>query len=191
MQANWIGRSEGAELEFFVEQDGKLRVFTTRPDSVFGATFMVVAPEHEKVQKIVTPEQRATVDAYIERTKAETEIERLSTEHEKTGVFSGAYAINPFTQERIPIWIADYVLATYGTGPIMAVPAHDSRDFGFARTYKLPIRRVVSVSREGANEPLDQAFEAYDGVLVNSGSFSGLSVKDAIARISAEAQRMG
>src|SRR5437899_1716232 len=122
MQANWIGRSEGAELEFFVEHDGKLPVFTTRPDTVFGATFMVVAPEHEMVQKVVTPEQRAAVDAYIERTKAETEIERLSTEHEKTGVFSGAYAINPFTKERIPIWIADYVLATYGTGGIVPVP---------------------------------------------------------------------
>jgi leucyl-tRNA synthetase len=152
---------------------------------------MVVAPEHEIVRKIVTPEQRAAVDAYIERTKTETEIERLSTEHEKTGVFSGAYAINPFTQERIPIWIADYVLATYGTGAIMAVPAHDSRDFEFARKYKLPIRRVISVSHAGANEPLEQAFEAYEGVLVNSGPYSGLSVKDAIARISAEAQRMG
>ena len=191
MQANWIGRSEGAELEFFVEHDGKLRVFTTRPDTVFGATFMVVAPEHEMVQKVVTPEQRAAVDAYIERTKAETEIERLSTEHEKTGVFSGAYAINPFTKERIPIWIADYVLATYGTGAIMAVPAHDSRDFEFARRYKLPIRRVISANREAASEPLDQAFEAYDGVLVNSGSFSGLSVKEGVARISAEAERMG
>jgi leucyl-tRNA synthetase len=191
MQANWIGRSEGAELEFFIEHDGKLRVFTTRPDTVFGATFMVLAPEHEIVQKIVPPDHRASVDAYIERTKAETEIERLSTEHEKTGVFSGAYAINPFTDERIPIWIADYVLATYGTGAIMAVPGHDSRDFEFARKYKLPIRRVISVSREASNEPLDQAFEAYDGVLVNSGPFSGLSVKEAIERISAEAERRG
>jgi leucyl-tRNA synthetase len=191
MQANWIGRSEGAELEFFIEQDGKLRVFTTRPDTVFGATFMVVAPEHEIVQKIVAPEQRAAVAAYIERTKAETEIERLSTEHEKTGVFSGTYAINPFTQERIPIWIADYVLATYGTGAIMAVPAHDSRDFEFARKYKLPIRRVISVRHEARDEPLDQAFEAYDGVLVNSGPFNGLSVKEAIERISADAERKG
>ncbi|HEX9097333.1 MAG TPA: leucine--tRNA ligase, partial [Candidatus Dormibacteraeota bacterium] len=191
MQANWIGRSEGAELEFFIEHDGKLRVFTTRPDTVFGATFMVLAPEHEIVQKLVTPEQRAAVDAYIDRTKAETEIERLSTEHEKTGVFSGAYAINPFTKERIPVWIADYVLATYGTGAIMAVPAHDSRDFEFARKYKLPIRQVISVSRDASSEPLDQAFEAYDGVLVNSGPFSGLGVKEGIERISAEAERMG
>src|ERR671937_2297540 len=191
MQANWIGRSEGAELDFFVERDGKVRVFTTRPDTVFGATFMVLAPEHEMVAKIVTPEQRTAVDQYIERTKAETEIERLSTEHEKTGVFTGAYAINPFTEERIPIWIADYVLATYGTGAIMAVPGHDSRDFEFARKYNLPIRRVVRLGHEGAHEPLDEAFEAYEGMLVNSGPFSGLSVKDGIARITTEAEHKG
>ncbi len=191
MQANWIGRSEGAELDFFIEHDGKLRVFTTRPDTVFGATYMVVAPEHELVQKIVTPEHRAAVDAYIERTKSETEIERLSTEHEKTGVFSGSYAINPFTEERIPIWIADYVLATYGTGAIMGVPGHDSRDFEFARKYKLPIRRVISVSRERLNEPLDAAFDHDEGVLVNSGPFSGLTVKEGIERITADAERKG
>jgi leucyl-tRNA synthetase len=190
MQANWIGRSEGAELDFFVEHDGKLRVFTTRPDTVFGATFMVVAPEHEIVPKIVTPEHKAAVNAYIERTKTETEIERLSTEHEKTGVFSGAYAINPFTDERVPIWIADYVLATYGTGAIMAVPAHDSRDFEFARKYKLPIRRVIS-ERHDADPALDSAFESYEGVLVNSGTYNGLNVKDAIARITADAERKG
>jgi leucyl-tRNA synthetase len=191
MQANWIGRSEGAELEFFIEHDGKLRVFTTRPDTVFGATFMVVAPEHEIVQKIVTPEQRGAVDAYVKRTRSETEIERLSTEHEKTGVFSGAYAINPFTEERIPIWIADYVLATYGTGAIMGVPGHDRRDFEFARKYKLPILRVISVSREASDEPLESAFEPYEGVLVNSGPFSGLSVKEGIERITADAERKG
>src|SRR5437868_4302010 len=191
MQANWIGRSEGAELDFFVERDGKLRVFTTRPDTVFGATFMVIAPEHELVKRIVTAEQRAAVDAYIERTKTETEIERLSTEHAKTGVFTGAYAVNPFADERIPIWVADYVLATYGTGAIMAVPGHDSRDFEFARTYKLPIRRVISVSADAGSEALDAAFESYQGVLVNSGSFSGLSVKDGIERITAEAERKG
>jgi len=190
MQANWIGRSEGAELDFFIERDGKLRVFTTRPDTVFGATFMAVAPEHEIVPRIVTPDRKREVDAYIERTKTETEIERLSTEHEKTGVFSGSYAINPFTEERIPIWIADYVLATYGTGAIMAVPGHDSRDFEFARKYKLPIRRVISEHRD-ADKPLDNAFESYEGVLVNSGPFSGLSVKDGIERLTAEAERKG
>ena len=191
MQANWIGRSEGADLDFVVEGQGKLRVFTTRPDTVFGATFMVVAPEHEILQKIVTPNQRTAVDDYIESTKAETEIERLSTEHEKTGAFSGAYAINPFTEERIPIWIADYVLANYGTGAIMAVPGHDSRDFEFARQHKLPIRRVISLNLDAANEPLDTAFEAYEGVLVNSGPFDGLSVREGIERITAEAERKG
>ena len=175
MQANWIGRSEGAELDF----------------AVFGATFMVIAPEHELVQKIVTPNHRRNVDDYIEKTKGETEIERLSTEHEKTGVFTGAYAINPFTDERIPIWIADYVLATYGTGAIMGVPAHDARDFEFARKYQLPIREVISPSLQPSGGALDAAFETYDGFLVNSGPYSGLSVKDGIAKIIADAERRG
>ena len=191
MQANWIGRSEGAELDFAVEGDGSLRVFTTRPDTVFGATFMVIAPEHELVQKIVTPNHRRNVDDYIEKTKGETEIERLSTEHEKSGMFTGAYAINPFTDERIPIWIADYVLATYGTGAIMGVPAHDARDFEFARKYQLPIREVISPSLQPSGGALDAAFETYDGFLVNSGPYSGLSVKDGIAKIIADAERRG
>ena len=191
MQANWIGRSEGAELDFAVEGDGNLKVFTTRPDTVFGATFMVIAPEHPIVATIVTPHQRRNVDDYIEKTKSETEIERLSTEHEKTGVFTGAYAINPFTEQRIPIWVADYVLATYGTGAIMGVPAHDSRDFEFARKYQLPIRRVIGESVAAAGQPLDGAVESYDGVLVNSGRFDGLGVKEGIERITAEAERKG
>ena len=191
MQANWIGRSEGADLEFAVEGDGRLRVFTTRPDTVFGATFMVIAPEHHLVQRIVTPQQRAAVDAYIEQTKAETEIERLSTEHEKTGVFTGAYATNPFTNERIPIWIADYVLATYGTGAIMAVPAHDTRDFEFAKKYQLPIREVISPTPSPSGRPLGAAFESYDGFLVNSGPNSGLGVNEGRAKIIAEAEGRG
>jgi leucyl-tRNA synthetase len=191
MQANWIGRSEGAELDFTVEGDGRLKVFTTRPDTVFGATFMVIAPEHELVSRIVTAEQRAAVDAYIERTKAETEIERLSTEHEKTGVFTGAYAINPFTNERIPIWVADYVLATYGTGAIMGVPAHDARDFEFAKKYQLPIREVIGPTPKPSARALEAAFESYEGFLVNSGPYSGLSPKDAIVKIIAEAERRG
>jgi leucyl-tRNA synthetase len=189
MQANWIGRSEGADLVFAVDGGGSLRVFTTRPDTVFGATFMVVAPEHELVQKIVTPNHRRNVEDYIEKTKTETEIERLSTEHEKTGVFTGAYAINPFTNERIPIWVADYVLATYGTGAIMAVPAHDARDFEFARKYQLPIRDVISPTQQPAVRPLNTPFESYDGFLVSSGPYSGLSVKDGMAKIIAEAER--
>jgi leucyl-tRNA synthetase len=191
MQANWIGRSEGADLEFAVDGDGSLRVFTTRPDTVFGATFMVIAPEHELVQKIVTPNHRRNVEDYIEKTKGETEIERLSTEHEKTGVFTGAYAVNPFTKERIPIWIADYVLATYGTGAIMGVPAHDARDFEFAKKYQLPMREVISPPPTPSAGPLDAAFESYEGFLVNSGPYSGLSSKDAMAKIIAEAERRG
>jgi leucyl-tRNA synthetase len=191
MQANWIGRSEGADLDFEVEGDGRLKVFTTRPDTVFGATFMVIAPEHELVQKIVTPNHRRNVDDYIEKTKGETEIERLSTEHMKTGVFTGASAINPLTNERIPIWIADYVLATYGTGAIMGVPAHDARDFEFAKKYQLPIREVISPTPKPSGRPLETAFETYDGFLVNSGPYSGLSVKDGMAKIIAEAERRG
>ncbi len=191
MQANWIGRSEGADLEFAVDGDRSLRVFTTRPDTVFGATFMVIAPEHELVQKIPTKDRRRDVDAYVEQTKAETEIERLSTEHEKTGVFTGAYAINPFTNERIPIWVADYVLATYGTGAIMAVPAHDARDFEFAKKYQLPIRPVISPTPTPGATPLEAAFESYDGFLVNSGPYSGLNVKDGMAKIITEAAARG
>ena len=191
MQANWIGRSEGAELEFPVEGDGSLRVFTTRPDTVFGATFMVIAPEHPLVATIVTPHQRRNVDDYIEKTKSETEIERLSTEHKKTGVFTGAYALNPFSNERIPIWIADYVLATYGTGAIMGVPAHDARDFEFATNHALPIREVISPTPRPGGEPLAAAFEAHEGFLVNSGAYDGLSVRDGIARITADAERRG
>jgi len=191
MQANWIGRSEGAELEFPVEGDGSLRVFTTRPDTVFGATFMVIAPEHPLVATIVTPHHRRNVDDYIEKTNAESDIRRLSTEHKKTGVFTGAYALNPFSNERIPIWIADYVLATYGTGAIMGVPAHDARDFEFATNHALPIREVISPTPRPGGEPLAAAFEAHEGFLVNSGAYDGLSVRDGIARITADAERRG
>src|SRR5438270_6680139 len=118
---------------------------------------MLIATEHELVQTVVTPHRRAAVDAYVEQTKAETEIERLSTEHEKTGVFTGAFAINPFTNERVPIWVADYVLATYGTGAIMGVPAHDLRDFAFATKYQLPIRQVISAPGEPPAKPLEAA----------------------------------
>ena len=137
MQTNWIGRSEGAEIAFAVEADDvePIQVFTTRPDTVFGATFMVLAPEHPLVPTLTTDEWRAEVEAYVAAARRETEIERLSAEREKTGVFIGSHAINPMTQERIPIWVADYVLPGYGTGAIMAVPAHDERDGAFARTW--------------------------------------------------------
>ncbi|GAC1481453.1 MAG: leucine--tRNA ligase [Candidatus Dormibacteria bacterium] len=191
MQANWIGRSEGAELEFPIEGHEPLRVFTTRPDTVFGVTFMVIAPEHPMVDRLVTPERRPEVAAYIEKTRAETEIERLSTEHAKTGVFSGAYAVNPFTNEKIPIWVADYVLATYGTGAIMAVPGHDSRDFEFARAYSLPVREVIAPDGQARQTPLQEAYESADGTMVNSREYSGLSSKEGSDRISAEAERRG
>jgi leucyl-tRNA synthetase len=192
MQANWIGRSDGAELEFPVDGDGRIRVFTTRPDTVFGVTFMVVAPEHDIVPKIVTPDRRKDVEAYMEKTKAETEIERLSTEHEKTGVFTGAYAINPFNQERVPIWVADYVLATYGTGAIMGVPGNDVRDYEFAQKFGLAIREVVSPTAEPRGhltQPMELGLD--DGYMVDSGPYTGQKSSDAIVAIIAEAERRG
>ncbi|HEX7474031.1 MAG TPA: leucine--tRNA ligase [Candidatus Limnocylindrales bacterium] len=190
-QTNWIGRSEGGEIVFTTAPDDhqpggdELRVFTTRPDTLFGATFMVLAPEHTLVARLTAPERRAEVDAYIARTQTETEIERLSTEREKTGVWLGADAINPVNGERIPIWIADYVLSGYGTGAIMAVPAHDERDFAFARKFGLPIRRVIAPSGSADDEALDDAYIAHtpDEMLVNSGRFSGMSAPDGMRAI--------
>ena len=181
MQTNWIGRSEGGEIIFRTAPDDhqpggdEIRVFTTRPDTLFGATFMVLAPEHPLVAKLTPPDRRADVDAYVAQARAQTEIERLSTEREKTGVPIGADAINPVNDERIPIFVADYVLAGYGTGAIMAVPAHDERDYAFAETFGLPIRRVVAApGDEGAL--LGGAYVAHSAGerLVNSGRFSGL-----------------
>jgi len=192
MQANWIGRSEGADLDFPVDGEEPLRVFTTRPDTVYGVTFMVIAPEHPLVSRVVTGDRRADVDAYIDRTKAETEIERLSTEHEKTGVFTGAYAINPFNGEKVPIWVADYVLATYGTGAIMGVPGNDSRDFEFAKKFGLPIREVVSATPEAQGAPTaPMELGLAEGYMVDSGAYTGLRSSDAIEAIIAEAERRG
>ncbi|MGD9030580.1 MAG: class I tRNA ligase family protein, partial [Anaerolineae bacterium] len=143
MQTNWIGRSEGADVVFRTEQGDPMEVFTTRPDTLWGATFMVLAPEHPLVDKVTTAEHRDAVEAYKAQAARQTEIERLSTEKEKTGVFSGGFAINPVNDERIPIWVADYVMMTYGTGAIMGVPAHDERDFQFALKYGLPIIPVI------------------------------------------------
>jgi len=181
MQRNWIGRSEGARLSFALGTGDALEVFTTRPDTVFGATFMVLAPEHPLVAKVTTDDRRADVEAYVDQARRETEIERQSTDENraKTGIFTGAYAINPVTDERIPVWIADYVLMGYGTGAIMAVPAGDERDFAFARAFGLPIRVVVQPEGE---EPLDPATmtEAYHGpgLLVNSGELDGRRVPE-------------
>ena len=176
MQTNWIGRSEGARAAFHTESGGHpIEIYTTRPDTLWGATFMVLAPEHDLVARITTDEQRAAVDAYVRQTAKETEIDRLLKDREKTGVFTGAYAINPVNEERIPIWIADYVMITYGTGAIMAVPAHDQRDFEFARAHDLPIRVVIQP--EGVDEPLTEATmtAAYDGpgLMINSGAMDG------------------
>ena len=176
MQTNWIGRSEGARAVFHTEVGGHpIEIYTTRPDTLWGATFMVLAPEHELVEKITTAEQRAAVEHYIDEIAAETEIERMMEHREKTGVFTGACAINPVNDERIPIWIADYVMITYGTGAIMAVPAHDQRDFEFARAHDLPIRVVIQP--KDMTEPLtDEAMsEAYDGpgFMVNSDAMNG------------------
>ncbi|MGC9356563.1 MAG: leucine--tRNA ligase [Anaerolineae bacterium] len=183
LQTNWIGRSEGAEVVFRVApedlpedaDDGDLVVFTTRPDTLWGATFMVLAPEHPLVDHITKPEHRDAVDAYKRQAARQTEIERLSTEKEKTGVFTGAYAINPVNDERIPIWIADYVMMTYGTGAIMAVPAHDERDFEFATKFDLPIPVVIETEawiEEGRPLPLPRAYPG-EGKMINSPPFDG------------------
>ena len=174
-QRNWIGRSEGAEMQFRIKgRDEAFTIFTTRADTVFGVTFMVLAPESEYVQQIVTPEHKEEVDAYLNRCKHRTERERIA-DRKVTGVFSGSYAINPLTQAEIPIWISDYVLAGYGTGAIMAVPAHDSRDYAFARHFSLPIIPLI----EGADVS-EASFDAKEGKMINSGFLNGMEVKDAI-----------
>jgi leucyl-tRNA synthetase len=190
MQANWIGRSRGVEVDFPVEgEDQPMRIYTTRPDTLFGATFMVLAPEHPLVDRVTTPERRQEVRTYVDQARRETEIERLSTEREKTGVFTGAYAVNPLNGERTPIWVADYVLMGYGTGAIMAVPAHDERDFAFARRFGLPVREVIAPP-EGPQGELSEAYVG-PGVMVNSGEFDGLDWKAGFERIADLAERRG
>ena len=193
MQTNWIGRSEGAEIDFATEPDDveAIRVFTTRPDTVFGATFMVLAPEHPLVSVLTTDDRRTDVEAYVADARRETEIERLSTEREKTGVFIGAYAINPMTHERIPIWIADYVLPGYGTGAIMAVPAHDERDYEFATKFDLPIRYVVAPASGQLPEGRALVEHTADEVLVDSGDFSGMPASEAIGAITRALEERG
>ncbi|PJF21759.1 MAG: leucine--tRNA ligase, partial [Phototrophicales bacterium] len=159
MQTNWIGRSEGASVIFKTESGESIEIYTTRPDTLWGATFMVLAPEHHLVDKITTLEQKQIVEEYKAQAATATEIERTATDREKTGVFTGAYAINPVNQERIPIWIADYVMVTYGTGAIMAVPAHDQRDFEFARKFGLNVRVVIQP--EGQSLDGETITEAY------------------------------
>lgn len=178
MQRNWIGRSEGAEVDFAVEGGlGTLRVYTTRPDTLYGATYMVIAPEHPLLDRLTTPEQREAVDAYVEGAKRKSERDRQDGGKDKTGVFTGRNAINPMTGQAIPIWVGDYVLGGYGTGAIMAVPGHDERDFAFAQTYGLPIVRVVAAPGTDPDAPLTEAMSE-PGVAVASGPFSGLSTAD-------------
>ncbi|MEK5106998.1 leucine--tRNA ligase [Cytobacillus sp. FSL K6-0129] len=178
MQRNWIGRSEGAEVTFHIEGDkGTFEVFTTRPDTLFGATYAVLAPEHKLVDVITTEEQRNAVETYIEKVKTKSDLERTDLAKEKTGVFTGAYAINPANGEKMPIWIADYVLASYGTGAIMAVPAHDERDYDFAKEFNLTIKEVVAGG--------DISKEAYagEGEHINSDFLNGLGKEEAITKM--------
>ncbi|NRR01766.1 leucine--tRNA ligase [Brevibacillus sp. RS1.1] len=178
MQRNWIGRSEGAEVTFGIEgHDESFTVFTTRPDTLYGATYAVLAPEHKLVEQITVPAQKEAVEAYLDQAKRKSDLERTDLAKEKTGVFTGAYAINPVNGERLPIWIADYVLISYGTGSIMAVPAHDERDYEFAKTFDLPIKQVIAGG--------DISKEAYagDGEHINSGMLDGLNKEQAISKM--------
>ncbi|MCL2759562.1 MAG: leucine--tRNA ligase, partial [Treponema sp.] len=198
MQRNWIGRSEGANVTFRVDKSAQgddlaIEIYTTRPDTLFGATYMVLSPEHPLVEKLTTPEQKEAVTAYIEAAARKSDLERTDLAKEKTGVFCGSYAINPVNDQKIPIWIADYVLISYGTGAIMAVPAHDERDWDFAKTFNLPIIQVVADEKPEAGKNFSQPSSApqqpaectaADGYSVNSGLITGLPTAEAKKRIS-------
>lgn len=189
MQKNWIGRSQGAEMVFGVSngsEDFELEIFTTRADTVFGATFMVLAPESEWVEKLTTPEHKAQVEEYLTAAKKKTERERMAETRSVTGVFSGSYAVNPFTGQQIPVWISEYVLAGYGTGAIMAVPAHDSRDYLFAKHFNLPIIPLI----EGCDVS-DESFDAKEGIMCNSGFLNGMTVAEAIPAAIDEVEKRG
>ncbi|ABS23627.1 leucine--tRNA ligase [Bacillus cytotoxicus] len=178
MQRNWIGRSEGAEVHFNIDgTDKKFTIFTTRPDTLFGATYCVLAPEHALVAEITTEDQKGAVEAYIDVVKSKSDLERTELAKEKTGVFTGAYAINPVNGEKLPIWIADYVLASYGTGAVMAVPAHDERDYEFAKTFDLPMKEVVK-----GGDITKEAYTA-DGEHIDSAFLNGLNKEEAIAKM--------
>tara|TARA_R100000027_G_scaffold34164_2_gene25008 strand:+ start:7825 stop:10422 length:2598 start_codon:yes stop_codon:yes gene_type:complete len=184
-QQAWIGRSEGAEVKFTIDTKAKpeVTVFTTRPDTLFGATYLVLAPEHPLVDSITDPSRMADVEAYREKARAKSDLDRTDLAKEKTGIFTGAHAINPVNQARIPVWIADYVLASYGTGAIMAVPAHDERDYEFAKEFQLPIQRVIEPGQSKGNGHTPELPFGGDGSLVHSGDFSGLSTAEARKKI--------
>ncbi len=185
MQTNWIGRSTGANVTFRTEQGDPMEVFTTRPDTLWGATFMVIAPEHPLVDKITTVDQRGAVDAYIADTQKLTDIDRETADREKTGVFTGGYAINPVNDAKIPIWIADYVLMSYGSGAIMAVPAHDERDFEFATKFGLDIIEVIRMpGRSDEDGPLTEAYSSKtEGHMINSAQFDGTPMSESIGKV--------
>jgi leucyl-tRNA synthetase len=193
MQTNWIGRSQGTEIAFALDHPGtaekEIRVFTTRPDTTFGVTFMVLAPEHPLVAVLTSPEKRADVEDYIAKSRRLSEIERLSTDKEKDGVFIGAYCLNRLNGEKVPIWIADYVLLSYGTGAVMGVPAHDQRDFLFAKKYSLPIRVVIAPSG-WRGEDLEEAYIDH-GVMVNSAQFNKLPSEPGIEAVSDFLEKKG
>ncbi|HEX7549978.1 MAG TPA: leucine--tRNA ligase, partial [Candidatus Methylomirabilis sp.] len=193
MQRNWIGKSVGAEAEFPLEAGGAIRIFTTRPDTLYGATFMVLAPEHPLALSLSagTPEQ-ASVASFVERMRRAERAVRVDATTEKEGVFTGAYALNPLTRERIPIWVANFILMEYGTGAIMAVPAHDQRDFEMARKYGLPIRVVIQPTGEPLPEGdcLEAAYEG-DGQMVNSGAFSGMASREGILAVGDSLEEQG
>ncbi|MCQ2280407.1 MAG: leucine--tRNA ligase [Bacteroidales bacterium] len=187
IQRNWIGRSEGAFIRFqIVNNENTLDIFTTRPDTIFGVSFMVMCPEHSLIEQITTPEQKAEVEKYVTWARNRSETDRQTEVRKVSGVFTGAYAINPFTHEQIPIWVAEYVLAGYGTGGIMAVPAHDSRDYAFAKHFNLPIREVIA-----GGDIEKEAFETKDGIVCNSEFINGLKVKEAGKKIIEKVIEMG
>ena len=173
MQSEWIGRSYGAEVNFkLLDSEEQITVFTTRPDTLFGATFLVLAPEHPLVQKITAPSQKSAVEEYIQKAANKSNVERMAvTDKDKTGVFTGAYAVNPMNGEKVPVWISDYVLADHGTGAIMCVPAHDARDFAFAKKFNLPIIQVIS--KDGKEEELTEAYTEANGIMIHSGKWNG------------------
>ena len=173
MQSEWIGRSYGAEVNFkLLDSEEQITVFTTRPDTLFGATFLVLAPEHPLVQKIAAPSQKSAVEEYIQKAANKSNVERMAvTDKDKTGVFTGAYAVNPMNGEKVPVWISDYVLADHGTGAIMCVPAHDARDFAFAKKFNLPIIQVIS--KDGKEEELTEAYTEANGIMIHSGKWNG------------------
>ncbi len=192
MQQNWIGRSEGAEVLFHTESGQEIKIFTTRPDTLWGVTFMVLAPEHPLVNEITAGEYRDKVSQYVLQASRQTEIERLATGKEKTGVFTGAYAINPVNNEKVPIWIADYVMMGYGTGAIMAVPAHDERDFEFARKFNLPVKIVIAPAGSNGQIELQTAYtDVETGYMVNSADFNGVPAGEGKAKVTKWLEQKG